>query len=362
MNKKIVFITSAMCKGGAETQLIKLALFLKSRSYEILIISLKPINEFTIDFEKEGIQVIFLKSWSYSAITNIKLLSEKIKEFKPDVVIAFMFISIIIARVLKKYLKFKLISSIRIAVIPGKWFIPFKLTAGLDDLVVYNAKASKKSFESKGISKQIGVVIHNSIHLPGLEKPIDKTFPKEQFIWTCIAHFRWNKDYRTLFKAIHILKGRNFKVNIIGDYTSANSPHPIIKELGIAEHVNILGFQQHTADYLLEADAFVLSSFSEGMPNALLEAMAHAKPVVVTDIDCNREVVQFADCGYLSVKENEQDLAVKMLQMMTLKPMARQELGNSGRLYIQEHFSHHEVMNNWLQVITQATLPDLTKP
>ncbi|HTN21390.1 MAG TPA: glycosyltransferase [Pelobium sp.] len=351
MGNRILLITTALCKSGAETQLVKLAFFFKSRNYEVQIISLKPINEFDIDFEEEGVPVIYLKSWLSSPISNGKFLLRKLKAFKPDVVIAFMFISIIFARILKKYVSFKLISSIRTAVIPFKWYIPFKLTSGLDDIVVYNAKASKESFESKGIIKQNGVVIHNSIHIPDIEKLDDKPIPNDKFKWICIAHFKWNKDYKTLFKAIQILKGRNFSVDIIGGYTSANNPFPIIKELGIEEHVNILGFKQNTSDYLKNADAFVLSSLFEGMPNALLEAMAYAKPVLVTDIACNKEVVQFAACGYLSNKKDEEDLAVKMLRMMIAPPNIRQKLGENGRSYIKENFSQNDVMNNWLQTV-----------
>ncbi|GEM_PF-919309 len=363
MAQRIVLITSAMCKGGAETQLVKLAFFLKSRNYQILIMSLKPINEFDIDFEKEGINIVYLKSWNpFSIISNIKQFYDEIRDFKPNVVVAFMFISIIFARVLKKFLKFRLISSIRIAVIPSKWYIPFKLTFGLDDLVVYNANASKISFESKGIVKPNGVVIHNSIHIPQLRNPVDKAFPVDKFVWLCIAHFRWNKDYTTLFKAIQKLKGQNFEINIIGEYTAADNPHQTIKDLDIAEHVKILGFQQNATSYLDAADAFVLSSFSEGMPNALLEAMACAKPVVVTDIDCNREVLNLAHCGFLSNREDEQDLANKMSQMMVLDANVRKELGLNGRSYIKEDFSHDEVMDNWLQVISQESLSEyLTK-
>ena len=94
MAGNILFITSAMCKGGAETQLVKLALFLKSLNFNILIISLKPINEFTIDYEKAGIPVVFLKSWRLNPVNNSRKLYELTKAFKPDVVIAFMFISI----------------------------------------------------------------------------------------------------------------------------------------------------------------------------------------------------------------------------------------------------------------------------
>ena len=355
MAKKVLFITSGMCKGGAETQLVKLALFLKSLNYTILIISLKPINEFNIDYEKEGIPVLFLNRWPRHPLDNSKKLYETVRMFKPDVVIAFMFIAIIFARLLKKMLKFKLISTIRIAVIPRKWYMLFKLTSGLDDAIVYNSHASRESFESKQLVKTKGMVINNGILIPELAKGPVSEAENGPFIWVCVAHFRWNKDYRTLFKAISLLKGQNFRVDIIGEYSKKDDPKRLIKQLKIEQHVNVLGFKQNTGHYLKYADAFVLSSHSEGMPNALLEAMAHSKPVVVTNIPCNHEVLEYSCCGLLSEPQNEHDLASKMLMMMKMPVPSRNTLGENGRRYIQSNFSESEVMSSWLKVVNHYT-------
>jgi glycosyltransferase involved in cell wall biosynthesis len=353
MGRKILFITSSMSKGGAETQLLKLAIFLKSLKFEILIISLKPINEFDIDYEKEGIPILFIQNWSLKSANNLQLIHSKIKDFKPDLVIAFMFIAIIFARIFKIVLKFKLISSVRIAVLPSKWYLPYFLTSGLDDLLIYNSNASKANFEKKLFSDKNGRVINNGIYIPKLQDCQIINPNSDLFVWICLAHFRWNKDYKTLFKAIKLIKHLNFRVDIIGEYTDKNSPVNFIKSLGINSHVNILGFKQNVSQYLKSADAFVLSSFSEGMPNALLEAMAYKKPVVVSDIECNVDILNQANCGFLFTCSNEHDLAVKMVEMMNSSKSHRAKMGLSGRLYIQKHFAEKAVMNDWLAVIDQ---------
>lgn len=353
MKKKVLFMTSSMSKGGAETQLIKLALFLKSLDFEICIISLKPINEFDINYEKEGIPVLFIQNWSKSPLKNLQTIYNKIKNFKPDVVIAFMFIAIIFARIYKLFLKYKLISSVRIGVLPQKWFLPYIISTGLDDVLVYNSKASKVNFEKNLFADKNGLVINNGISVPALrdcklEKP-----DTDQFIWVCLAHFRWNKDYNTLFKAVQLLKGYNFRLDIIGEYTPKNSPFECLKRLNIESHVNILGFKQNVSQYLKTADAFVLSSFSEGMPNALLEAMAYAKPVVVSDIECNVEILNESSCGFLFKCSDEHDLAKKMLAMMNNSASQRESLGMRGRSYIQNNFTENRIMNDWLDIINQ---------
>ena len=132
MSNRVIILIPALAKGGAETQLIKVARYLKLQEIEVLIISLKHINDFPIKLKNEGIHVVFLKSnWLCSFIPNIYKLFKIIKNYKPDVVIAFMFIAIIVVRLLKKYFPFKLIFSIRAARIDKKWAGAFKLTSRL---------------------------------------------------------------------------------------------------------------------------------------------------------------------------------------------------------------------------------------
>lgn len=350
--KRVILLTPSMSKGGAETQLLKLALFLKSEGEQVLIISLKPIDEFKEALEKSGLEVVFLNSWSGHFMSNLRLLYARVKGFKPDVLIAFMFIAIIFARLLKMRLKFKLISSIRISVLPAKWFVPFKMTMGLDDAVVYNSAASKSNFESRNPRLKQGMVIHNGIFIPEEVSPaVEKG---EVFKWICVGHFRWNKDYPTLFKAIALIKDRNFSVDIIGELGGVTWPYQMIEELNIQERVNLIGFKPEASVFLKQSDAFVLSSFSEGMPNAVLEAMAHALPVLVSDIDGNKELLTAVNCGFLFEKQDEYDLAGKLLKVMNMTEAERTALGERGRQYIEAQFSEAVVMKQWKTLIEKT--------
>ncbi|SMC95172.1 glycosyltransferase [Pedobacter nyackensis] len=353
MNKRVILMTPSMCKGGAETQLLKVALYLKSKQYDVMLISLKPINEFEIDLEEQGLSVVFLKNWFGHAFSNCVTLYKTVKAFKPDVVLAFMFIAIIFARLLKLRFHFKLISTIRISVINKKWYIPFKMTSGLDDMVVYNSNASKANFERWNLVRKEGIVINNAISIPVLNGMSPNVNYTQTFNWVCVGHFKYNKDYPTLFKAIALLKDKIFQVNIVGKLNNEVWPYKMIEDLGIQNHVNILGFKQNTSDYITNAEAFILSSYSEGMPNAVLEAMAHAKPIVVTAIDVNKELVDAAHCGFLTEKENEKHLAGKMLEMMNMTATQRKVFGQNGKTYIQSNFSDKSVMDSWMQLINQ---------
>jgi glycosyltransferase involved in cell wall biosynthesis len=86
--------------------------------------------------------------------------------------------------------------------------------------------------------------------------------------------------------------------------------------------------------------------------------MAYGKPVVVTNIDCNNELLHGSKCGFLSEKENEQDLAAKMLKMMRMTAQERASLGQKGRIHVQENFSEAGVMKSWLSIIQEHSPKD----
>ncbi|WP_207533053.1 glycosyltransferase [Desertivirga arenae] len=359
MKSRVLFITPSLTKGGAETQLIKVARFLNSKQFNVMIISLKPIHQFQhLKLEEEGIKVLLLDNWPGRFTSNVRMLYKAVRLFRAEIVVAFMFIAIIFARILKLFLGFKLVSTIRISVIKPKWYIPFKLTSVLDDIIVYNSKASKFNFENKRLVNKPGIVIYNGITIPEWNSPEAENHDKT-FVWICIGHFKYNKDYPTLFKAVSRLKDHNFRVDILGRYDDQEWPFKMIEELGIENNVRLLGFRPNATDYLKTGDAFVLSSYSEGMPNGILEAMAYGKPIVATNIDGNNELLTEAECGFLSLPSDPEDLAAKMLEVMQMPPARRFVLGNNGRKFISTNFAEEKVMLDWLNLIQDYKTEDL---
>jgi glycosyltransferase involved in cell wall biosynthesis len=111
--------------------------------------------------------------------------------------------------------------------------------------------------------------------------------------------------------------------------------------------VAFLGMQSDIAELLDAADGFVLSSAWEGMPLALGEAMAMAKPVVATDVGGVRELI--ADEGLIVAAANSYALAERMLQVMGMSRIDRAILGGRARERIQRHFSMSAKALEWEQ-------------
>ncbi len=349
----ILFITTGLLKGGAETQLLKVARFLKARQFKVRIVSLKPLNDFNTDFGAEGLDVVFLKNWKKSPLLNCFTLFRSVKEFKADVVIAFMFVSIIFARFLKMWFGFKLISSIRTSVISNKWRQIFKLTSGWDDLVLYNSQKSKFNFEQNNLVKRGGLVINNAISIPQITYSKSSEGEPKNFVWISMAHFVPEKDYKTLFRATALIKNRNFRIDILGNLYHQDWPFEMIEKLEIRTHINLLGLKTETEPFLHNADGFVLSSFLEGMPNALLEAMAHNKPIIASSVDGIEELLSGVNCGFLFKQGDELGLAEKMSCIMDMTVEERYALGKNGRQHVEKTFSEEKVLEEWLSIVEQ---------
>ena len=90
------------------------------------------------------------------------------------------------------------------------------------------------------------------------------------------------KDYNTMIAAI-AQSGPDLRLLILGDGPDRASLAAFANEIGVGARVEFLGFQMDRLAYLVAADIFLMSSITEGFPNALMEAVSAGIPSVSTD-------------------------------------------------------------------------------
>ena len=119
------------------------------------------------------------------------------------------------------------------------------------------------------------------------------------------------KDYGTLFEALALLdqKGHAFELDLVGDGPDRQTLEAHAERLGLASRVHFLGERPDVEQLLPKMDVFVLSSREEGIPNALLEAMAAARPAVATAVGGTPEVMEDGESGWLVPAQAPQALA-----------------------------------------------------
>lgn len=116
--------------------------------------------------------------------------------------------------------------------------------------------------------------------------------------------------------------------------------------LGIEKNVIFLGFREDIPSVLQCMDIFVFPSLSEGLPLAVLEAMAAGKPVVATDVGGIPEVIGDGQTGFLVPPKNPDLLAEKITFLIRDRAL-RSRFGHSGRARVQKEFSLQNMVEEY---------------
>ena len=123
------------------------------------------------------------------------------------------------------------------------------------------------------------------------------------------------KGYDRLLSVINRLKDdgfQHFHFWILGDGTDKDKLNQMIFDMQLKENVSLLGFKDHPYPYIKAADAFVISSRSEGFSTVATEALILNKPILTTNCAGMKELFDNYDCGYIC--ENSEDELYKMLK------------------------------------------------
>jgi sugar transferase (PEP-CTERM/EpsH1 system associated) len=120
-----------------------------------------------------------------------------------------------------------------------------------------------------------------------------------------------------------------------------------VEQFGLAQSVLFLGLRTDVARLLRTADLFLLSSVSEGIPLAVIEAMCARLPVVSTGVGGTSEVVRDGQTGLLAPAGDDAGLAAAIIRLHR-DPELRRRMGENGRRRAQEFFSEEQMARNYL--------------
>ena len=155
------------------------------------------------------------------------------------------------------------------------------------DLVLVNSFASKFDLQHHfQVRKQIQV-IYNPVDVDMIRQLSDMNCPfvfeKGIFHFIAVGGFRREKNLPILLDAFFLIRHRPVKLILVGSGVLEASLKQKVQDLGMGGQVHFTGFDNNPYKYIRRSDCLVLTSYVEGFPNVLLEALALEKPVISSD-------------------------------------------------------------------------------
>jgi glycosyltransferase involved in cell wall biosynthesis len=180
------------------------------------------------------------------------------------------------------------------------------------------------------------IVIRNAVDVEAApSRPRGDGFPVQV---VSVGRLAAPKDFPTLVAAMAQLPEDSAHLRVLGDGPLRGELEAQRHALGLDTAVEFAGEVPDARPHLQDADVFVLSSLSEGMPVSILEAMAAGLPVVASAVDGLEEVVLDGETGFLTPIGDASALATKLGQLVD-DPSLRNTFGKAGRHRAEEHFS-----------------------
>ena len=354
--KKLMFYINTLGTGGAERVMSQLANHFFRAGYEVHLVTSFPVDgEYPAD---EGVRRYSLEEQELSQsrlmrnISRIAKLRKLCKQIKPNVLISFMQEPNFRAILAATGLPVKTVVSVRndpnreyggkVGRFVGKHIMP-----RADGCVFQTAQA--QVWFSEKLQKRSAIILNE----------VSESFFKVERTGAqhvvSLGRLSAQKNHAMLIRAFGRIADKHPDQNLLiygkGDY--AEMLEQMIGELGLQERVKLMGVTNQVHEVHSNAGVFVLSSDYEGMPNALMEAMAVGVPSISTDCPCGgpEMLIRDGENGML-VPVGDEDAMAAALDKLLSDPQLAHRMGEQARIDAQR-YTPEKIFREWKAFIDQ---------
>lgn len=357
---RLILLTRSLELGGAERQLALLAAGLHRRGHRVTVACFYPRGPLLAELDAAGVAVVGLgKRGRWDLLGAGRCLRRLAGETKAQVVYSFLDTPNLLAALVKPFCPgLKLAWGVRASDMDlGRydWFAALmarlpRLLAGRAEVIIVNSRAGAAVASARGLPAGRLVVIPNGIDTrrfapdpaAGLAPRREWGVGPDQPLVGLVARLDPMKDHPTFLRAAALVRAQRPEARFVcvggGPAEALARLKALAGELGLSETLIWAGPRTDMPSVHNALDLLALSSaFGEGFPNVVGEAMACAKPVVVTRVG---DAAWVAGRPELVVAPGEPEaLARAVLAVLDQPPERRQALGRELRARVVEGFS-----------------------
>ena len=247
-----------------------------------------------------------------------------------------------------KLLGCKVVNQIHGGVLPANFthnsYIKYRLFQcfiACSDVVVLISKEAHQAYLKYTPETHL-VYIPNAIEHAGLLGDIVITSAQRPLKLIYIGRLTFEKGLFEALEAIArlVTLGRKLSFQIVGGGEAEMALRERVEQLGIAQHVHLLGaiFGEAKNELWKQADVFVFPTYSEGLPYSMLEAMAAGTPPITCPVGAIPDVVQNGVHGLL-VPPKDVDAIVQAIVLMDERRDQLHRMAETGRRCVLEHYT-----------------------
>ena len=365
MRKKLMFIIWALDVGGAERLLVKLVQRIPLDRYEPVVVCLFWKGAWAPELEEKGIRVVSMGKRKGLDPTILFRLISQIRTESPDLVNTHLWTADLWGRMAA------ILAGVRRIVVTEqnvdvwkRWYhkaIDRVLFRRTNYVICVSDEVVKFYHSELGVPLGRIRMIPNAIDLGPFDEPAGNGLRSEfgfgrEFLFVCAARLHEQKAHEVLIEAAGELRGRGvdgFRVLLVGEGPRRRELEAAVAARKLSGLVSFLGVRQDIPEILAQADAFVLSSDYEGMPLAILEAMAARRPVVATAVGGVPQLVTNGQTGRLVPPRQPTALADAM-EALVREPGRAREMGAAGRRVIEQHYEIGSIARTTLALFDEC--------
>lgn len=355
--KKIVLFTDCLGAGGAQRQLVGLAIMLKEKNYNVTVATYHNIDFYKKQLDDVGVRNLVIPNGSNKK-TRIWAVRTFLKKERPDWVIAYQETPSLLACMAKvNGCKFRLIVSERNTT----------QTVGMNERVRFFLYRWADAIVPNSYAQENYLISH----YPWMQKKL-KTITnfvdldyfsfierkKRKVPEIVIAATIWSsKNTLGFIEAVKKLVDRNSrfhvswygKSNIDMDYY--NESLQKIQEYGIQDYIELKDKTKQIKNVYHNADLFCLPSFYEGTPNVICEAISTGLPVACSDVCDNYIYVKPGCNGVLFDPNNPNDMANKISQLLYISSLEFEKYQKNSRQIALGKLSKDVFVDAYVKII-----------
>jgi glycosyltransferase involved in cell wall biosynthesis len=350
---KIAHVVDSMEVGGAETLVMQMCRLQREQGHDPCVYAVASLGPLGEQMRAEGFSVLPNVGWHMSDPS--RSFFHVFKETHPDVVHLHNPTPTIYAAMAARMAGVPSIVSTRhnLAAPPRRLVVELKYSfattfcdwiAGICDATTNNLK-SIHSIPSRKI-----VRVYNGTY-PVSRVPHEQWPPKTGFTLVYVGRLEPVKNHVLLLNAVHaaIESMPGLRLWMVGDGSERKTLESLASKLGIASQIIFYGQQLDVAPFFSAADAFIMSSKSEGLPISLLQAFSLGLPAIVTDVGGMAEVVRLARGGFTVSATDPAEMAAAILRLAA-NDTEREQFSRNAKEAFQLRFTLQVMVNTYMDL------------